>query len=347
MLKPRSLDSTKPTSIKTAQYLLIIKLAFMIAVFGQVFTMDKEKLEDANMAVVLMNFGMAVLPVALALFFIKKRMYWPTIIMCFFILWLSSIDMIQLVLSFATLLFLFNRKSRNYLRGEGDKLGAEQGPIEVEAEVDPDEAGAEDGAEAEQRRSADAEALPDGETQPQQREVKQSAAAPVRTKAKPSAAPTVEIREATPDDAGTIHQVMLEAFEEFRAAVPPSSALEETEEGIREGLASGSEFAAIVYEDNIPSAMVRYRFDGDAISFFRLSVVPSRRKRGLARMLVEWIERMGVTKGMNRSTCMVRQSVHRNLVLYENMGYEVVGNELFVRPQGTVKALKLEKKIGI
>lgn len=359
MLKPSSLNkNAKPSSIKTAQYLLLIKLVFIVTVFGQIFTLDKKELEDVNMSTVFMNFAMAVLPVALALYFIKRRMYWPTIIMCFFILWLSSIDVIQLVLSFATLLFLFSRKSRNYLRGEGDRLGAEPQAIEVEAEVDPDEVETEEPSVADEeqtRKSPDEEALPDGEER--EKEAPKPVVAPSAASAapagqgasrtKPSADPVVEVREATAADAEAIHSIMLEAFEEFRSAVPPSSALEETVDSIREGLESGSEFAAIVYEDNLPSAMVRYRFEGDAIYFFRLSVIPTRRKRGLARMLVEWIERKGVSKGMSRSTCMVRQSVHRNLVLYENMGYEIVGQELFVRPLGTVKSLKLEKKIGI
>jgi ribosomal protein S18 acetylase RimI-like enzyme len=94
-------------------------------------------------------------------------------------------------------------------------------------------------------------------------------------------------------------------------------------------------------------AMVRFKYDGDAIYFYRLSVVPNRRRRGYAKQLVKWIEKQGITKGMNMSRCKVRQSVQNNLVLYQDMGYEIVNQELVVRPAGTVKALTMEKKLGV
>ncbi|MBB6730998.1 GNAT family N-acetyltransferase [Cohnella sp. CBP 2801] len=139
---------------------------------------------------------------------------------------------------------------------------------------------------------------------------------------------------------------MMEAFEEYRAAVPPSSALDETVDSIREALESGQEEAVILTEDGIPAAMVRYRYEEDAIYFFRLSVIPPRRKRGYARRLIQWVEQRGRSKGLPISRCKVRQSVSRNLMLYENMGYEVKDQELVVRPEGSVKALILEKKLG-
>ncbi|TFE28223.1 GNAT family N-acetyltransferase [Cohnella luojiensis] len=140
---------------------------------------------------------------------------------------------------------------------------------------------------------------------------------------------------------------MLIAFEEYRTAIPPSSALEETDESVSKALREGSESAAILYEDDTAAAMVRFKYIGDAIYFFRLSVVPNRRRRGYARQLVKWIEKQGISKGLNISRCKVRQSVQNNLVLYQDMGYEIVDTELVVRPQGTVKALTMEKKLGV
>jgi GNAT superfamily N-acetyltransferase len=157
----------------------------------------------------------------------------------------------------------------------------------------------------------------------------------------------VHIREATPEDAGTIHSLMLIAFEEYRSAIPPSTALVEMELSILEALRDQHESAAILFEDDTAAAIVRFKYIDDVIYFFRLSVIPAKRRRGYARQLVKWVEKQGVTKGMNVSRCRVRQSIQNNLVLYQNMGYEIVDQELIVRPAGTVKTLTLEKKLGI
>ncbi|TVX98358.1 GNAT family N-acetyltransferase [Cohnella terricola] len=138
---------------------------------------------------------------------------------------------------------------------------------------------------------------------------------------------------------------MMMAFEEYRTATPPSSALEETEESVLEALREGSESAAILYEDDTATAMVRFKYEGETIYFFRLSVVPHRRRRGYAKQLIKWIEKQGVSKGLTISRCKVRQSVQNNLMLYQDMGYEIVDQELVVRPAGTVKALTMEKKL--
>lgn len=155
----------------------------------------------------------------------------------------------------------------------------------------------------------------------------------------------VSIRQAGPEDSDTIHSLMMISFEEYRSSIPPSSALEETSEGILEGLQNGSESAAILYEDDVAVATVRYRFEGDTIYFFRLSVIPSKRRRGYAKQLVKWIEHQGTSKGMNASRCKVRQTVQNNVRMYQDMGYEIFDTELVVRPTGSVKALTLEKSL--
>lgn len=326
---------SKPSSIKTVRFLLYIQLLYIVFKITNTF-IYAEEIEAGRL---LINIIIVTLPPVLAFILIQNRKYWLTVLVCFFGLMFNMGDPIGSMLSLGTMFFLFNRNSRNYLKNVSDRLDEEEPEtVEAEATVEPDEAAAEP--------SSGKEALPEGEKREGEATAAVSAAKGP-SKPKPSADPVIEIREAAPENAEVIHSLMMEAFEEFRKAVPPSSALNETAEGIREALESGKESAAILYEDNLPSAMIRYKLDGDAIYFFRLSVVPARRKRGLARMLVEWIEQKGRSKGMSRSTCMVRQTVHRNLVMYENMGYEVTGQELFVRPEGSVTSLKLEKYIGL
>jgi ribosomal protein S18 acetylase RimI-like enzyme len=251
----------------------------------------------------------------LLIFFIRRRKLFPALIAALVGLFFP-LGLIQLVLSGVIILLFFLKPSRDYFRSVN--------AIEPEPASDPQE--------QLQSEGVDGELLPQPLPKPQSTSRKD---------------PEVYIREATHEDANTIHTLMHIAFEEYKTAIPPSSALEETSESISEALRDQGESAAILYEDETATAMVRFKYVDDAIYFFRLSVIPARRRRGYAKQLVKWIEKQGVSKGMNISRCKVRQSVQNNLVLYQDMGYEIVNQELVVRPAGTVKALTMEKKLGI
>jgi ribosomal protein S18 acetylase RimI-like enzyme len=298
-------------------FILYFKIAMiLVVVVLSLFLSDVPKdMTTKKVGIIVLNIAIPIFFMIIMLFFIRKRKQFPALITSFFVLWFSN-DQIQLLLSIVTILLFLLKPTRDYFRG-------------VNA-IEPESAS--QTQEQLQLEGADGEALPEPLPKPQSRSRKD---------------PEVYIREATPEDADTIHALMHIAFEEYRTAIPPSSALEETSESILEALRDQGESAAILYEDDTATAMVRFKYVDDAIYFFRLSVIPARRKRGYARQLVKWIEKQGVTKGMNISRCKVRQSVQNNLVLYQNMGYEIVNQELVVRPAGTVKALTVEKKLGI
>jgi ribosomal protein S18 acetylase RimI-like enzyme len=264
--------------------------------------------------------AVALASLVFAIYYTRKRRLFPAILASACIV-LTPLGFIQLVLSILALLLFVLRSTREYYRTT-HKLGpVDESPVEVESDVESTE---------------------DGETRPLP-----AKAVPTSALARSNREYDVMIREATPEDADTIHALMHMAFEEYRNAVPPSSALDETEEQVATALREGGESAAILYEDDIAVAMVRFQYVDQAIYFFRLSVSPARRRRGYAKRLVKWIERQGVTKGLSISRCRVRQSVQNNLVLYQDLGYEIVDQQLVVRPTGTVKALTMEKKIAI
>jgi ribosomal protein S18 acetylase RimI-like enzyme len=298
-------------------FILYFKIAMiLVVVVLSLFLSDVPKdMTTKKVGIIVLNIAIPIFFMIIMLFFIRKRKQFPALITSFFVLWFSN-DQIQLLLSIVTILLFLLKPTRDYFRGVNT--------------IEPESAS--QTQEQLQLEGADGEALPEPLPKPQSRSRKD---------------PEVYIREATPEDADTIHALMHIAFEEYRTAIPPSSALEETSESILEALRDQGESAAILYEDDTATAMVRFKYVDDAIYFFRLSVIPARRKRGYARQLVKWIEKQGVTKGMNISRCKVRQSVQNNLVLYQNMGYEIVNQELVVRPAGTVKALTVEKKLGI
>lgn len=305
------------------RFILYFKLAMFVVVMvaSLINTKDFSEFTGGKVATIAFNIGISIFSMVLMLVFINKRKMFPSLIMSFVVLWFS-IDTIQFVLSIVLVLLFFLKQTREYFRGSNfiePAQAAEEQPLSHE------EAG-------------------NDESQEKQSE---QAAPPAKSQLKLKKDPDVYIREATPEDADTVYSLMMIAFEEYRTATPPSSALEETDESIVQALREQSESAAILYEDDTATAMVRFKYIDDAIYFFRLSVVPNRRRRGYARQLVKWIEKQGISKGLNISRCKVRQSVHNNLVLYQDMGYEIVDSELVVRTAGTVKALTMEKKLGV
>ncbi|MFC4304879.1 GNAT family N-acetyltransferase [Cohnella boryungensis] len=302
------------------RFILLLKLVLFVFVMTMSFinTKDYSDFTANKILIIVFNITIPIISMLVLLWLINRRKHFPSLIVLFVVLWFS-IDQIQFMLSIIIVLMYFLKQTRDYFRGE------------TFADTSKSRAAGE--GEASEGEDAVKAAL------------KEPDEAPERPLAKLKKDPEITIREATPEDANTVYALMRMAFEEYRTATPPSSALDETEESIQEALADQSQFAVILFEEDTATAMVRYQYDGDAIYFFRLSVVPHRRRRGYARQLVKWIEKQGVTKGLKISRCKVRQSVQNNLVLYQNMGYEVTDQELIVRPAGTVKALTLEKKL--
>lgn len=317
----------KPTTIRTMLMILYFQLVMLILGIGStVVNWDQVDTSNQNaLSFMIQYYGITLLTVIGMIFMVNRKRMIVTLLLTMLLLLSSVLSFLlgnptQILLTFVIIVLFLLRSTRQYFRG---------------TYVAPPSA---------RNRTTAAAAPTDGE------EVEKAALAepdeaPAEPLVKLKKEPEVHVREATPEDADTVYSLMRMAFEEYRTAIPPSSALDETEESVLEALRSGSESAAILYEEDTAVAMVRYKYDGDAICFFRLSVAPHRRRRGYARQLVKWIETHGIAKGKKISRCKVRQSVQNNLVLYQNMGYEVVDQELVVRPAGTVKAFTLEKKL--
>ncbi|MBO9599044.1 MAG: GNAT family N-acetyltransferase, partial [Cohnella sp.] len=283
-----------------------------------------EDITADNFRLIAINIAIEFLCMVLLAVFVRKRKHLYALISVIVAL-LFPTNQILMFTTILLILLFFLRSTREYFKGNGQPAAKSnetegEGAEVIDVKGETVEEGSESAEEAPSR----------------------PAAAP-KTRAKTDL--DVSIRQAAPEDADTIHALMLMSFEEYRASIPPSSALEETSESILEALQSGSESAAILYEDDVAVAMVRYKFEGDAIAFFRLSVIPSKRRRGYAKRLVKWIEHQGTAKGMNASRCKVRQTVQNNVRMYQDMGYEILDTELVVRPTGTVKALSMEKSL--
>lgn len=314
---------SKPNTIRIAVWFLYIQMFFIVLNLVRVAQVAKEEIDKGQsssvVTVILITVAILLIQAATVLF-IKRRKRIPAILGATLSFFLLSGNIINMTLGIVILFTLFTRSSRDYFQNMAFAVPGAVAPAEA---VDADDAV----AEAEEPGS---EAAP--------------SVAPAASR--PRTDPVVEIRPAGPEDAAAVHSLMMAAFEEYRAAVPPSSALAETAESVQEAMEAG-QGAAILYEDDKPAAMVRYEISGETISFFRLSVLPSRRRRGYAKRLVKWVEQYGVSKGMNFIRCRVRQTVQNNVSMYQDIGYEIVDQELVVRPEGSVKTLTMEKKLGV
>ncbi|WP_256760727.1 GNAT family N-acetyltransferase [Cohnella sp. WQ 127256] len=312
----------KPTSVRVMQFILYFKIIMFVMGAVSLFNADLSDVSSNNLTSMILFLALSFLSMILLVILINKRKLVLSILIAFLVLFLSLIfNQLQVVLSFVLILMFFLKSTRSYFRGENTqpaRVSGRQSEV-VDIEGEEVQAKVEDGSEE----------------------------APAKSTLRLKKDSEVTIREATPDDADTIYTLMMIAFEEYRSAIPPSSALEESEESILTALQEQSESAAILYEDDTAVAMVRFKYVGESIYFYRLSVVPSKRRRGYAKRLVKWIEKQGISKALNSSVCRVRQSVQNNLVLYQDMGYEVVDQELIVRPAGTIKTLTMEKKLGV
>jgi len=339
--------SQAPQSIRLAKMLLYLRVltALVILVMNIRILISppadqQDKLDQLTTMDLISSFLFMLLPIAIAvvtLLAVNKKKRMLSIVMSLLLLFVSTLfsflSQIDMVLTAVIAIMLFSRSARSYFSGipmpvpAGRAAGS--GRVEVQAVEDSADSG----------DSGNSEAANEGMRE-------DSATTSISRKSRVNFDHDVEIRPATEQDAVTIYSLMMEAFEEYRAAVPPSSALDETVDSVREAL-QGGQGAAILLEDARPTAMVRYEIEGETIHFFRLSVVPSRRRRGYAKQLIKWIEHLAVSKGLNYARCKVRQTVQNNVSMYQNMSYEIVDQELVVRPGGTVKTLLLEKKLGV
>lgn len=149
---------------------------------------------------------------------------------------------------------------------------------------------------------------------------------------------------AQPEDAATVHDLMLQAFSVYRDSVPPSSALDETTESIMQSLKHGKE-AVILYVENKPVAMARFTLEETSLYFYRLSVIPAFQGKGLAKRLIQWLETYAKECGKESLLCKVRMSVSRNIALYESIGFYIEEKEMVHRGGVDIPVVNMKKEI--
>jgi ribosomal protein S18 acetylase RimI-like enzyme len=157
----------------------------------------------------------------------------------------------------------------------------------------------------------------------------------------------LQIREATdtPQDVARVYAMTHAAFLEYAADVPPPSALFETEADIREEMQAGATVLVASFADNTLAGCVRYRVGTNGLYFFRLAVLPSARRKGVASGLLEELERRAIEASCTRIWCNVRTQVTKNVAMYTHRGYELNGEEIKVRRGFALRVGVMEKTI--
>lgn len=156
----------------------------------------------------------------------------------------------------------------------------------------------------------------------------------------------MDIKFAEESDAPVIHDLMIKAFWEYKDAIPPSSALEETVDSVLMSL-KGGEKSLICYLNNEPVGMVRFQFKEDSLYFYRLAVIPEMQGHGIAKKILKSLEGFAIQKHLHTISCKVRLTVPRNIKLYSSIGYSIFDEEVVYKPNGTsVKVVSMMKKLG-
>jgi len=138
---------------------------------------------------------------------------------------------------------------------------------------------------------------------------------------------TPVLRAATPSDAAAIAAVIAASFAQYRGQlVPESGAFRETADSVAADLSKGA--GAIVAERNgeMLGCVLVEEMEGD-LYFGRLSVLPSARGLGLARLLIDAVEVEARQRGLAGVRLGVRVVLTGNQRLFQSLGYREISRE--------------------
>ncbi len=153
----------------------------------------------------------------------------------------------------------------------------------------------------------------------------------------------MKIKFANVSDAPLIHDLMIQAFMEYKDENPPSSALEETVQLISNALENGEE-ALIGFDKSEPVGMVRFRVKDEGLYFYRLSVIPEKQGQGIAKKILKSLEDYATKIGVTTILCKVRMTVPKNIKLYSSIGYSLYDEEVVHKPNGiNIKVVSMKK----
>src|SRR5215216_2995695 len=140
----------------------------------------------------------------------------------------------------------------------------------------------------------------------------------------------ISLRAATAADIPIIVALIQAAFKEYDGVIdPPSGAHKENAENILRKLATERAVLALLNPDaerggDHAVAGVFYRNAGDHMYFGRLAVLPAYRNRGIAALLIGYVEQRARELNLPCVRLGVRIALPRLRARYERLGYRVI-----------------------
>ena len=126
------------------------------------------------------------------------------------------------------------------------------------------------------------------------------------------------LTRASADEAANVIRSAFAA--QSRATRPPSSALRETVDSVAGKIEAGGGIGA--FDRGKLVALALWLIDEDAFRIGRVSVLPSWRRRGLARALIAACGTEAKGRGLKRMSLRVRLELPENERLFERYGFE-------------------------
>jgi tRNA threonylcarbamoyladenosine biosynthesis protein TsaE len=129
----------------------------------------------------------------------------------------------------------------------------------------------------------------------------------------------LSVREANEDDAQAVRDVIHAAFEARPALDPPSTALAETTESVREALARDG--GLVCHVDGIAAGALLFADLGRALGLRRVSAVPRFQSRGVASAVVGVAEEVAAARGYDDVSLYARSELPATLTFWRRRGY--------------------------
>jgi tRNA threonylcarbamoyladenosine biosynthesis protein TsaE len=132
----------------------------------------------------------------------------------------------------------------------------------------------------------------------------------------------LSVREATPGDAVAVRDVIHAAFEARPALDPPSTALAETVESVREAL--GGAGGLVCHVDGLAAGALLFADAGSALSLRRVSALPRFQSRGVASAMVGVAEEVAATRGYDDVALLARSELPDTVTFWRRRGYSEI-----------------------
>lgn len=132
----------------------------------------------------------------------------------------------------------------------------------------------------------------------------------------------IAVSSVGPEAAEVVHGLTQAAFAGYGVLTPPSGALAETADVVRDHLAAHG--GAVAYVDGVPAGVARLVEQEGQLHVRRVAVDPAYRGQGVCSALVRHVEDAARAAGRTELRCGARHQLPANRALFEHLGYTVV-----------------------